>query len=63
VQTWSAQNEIPIGEIMPARNLWTLSQSWFEGRLSPDWKPRSRAASQKLLTEAGFVGSFWPLAD
>jgi len=48
---------------MPAANLWTLSQSWFEGRLSPDWKPRSRAASQKLLTEAGFAGSFWSLAD
>jgi len=63
VHTWSAQNEIPIGEIMPASGLWTLAQSWFDGRLSPDWKPRSRAASQKLLSAAGFVGSFWSLAD
>ena len=63
MQTWSAQNEIPIGEIMPARNLWTLSQSWFDGRLSPDWKPRSRAASQDLLSGAGFDGPFWSLAD
>jgi len=48
---------------MPASGLWTLAQSWFDGRLSPDWKPRSRAASQKLLSAAGFVGSFWSLAD
>ena len=58
---WSAQTETPIGEIMPASNLWFLSQSWFEGRLSPDWKARPRDQSQQLLTDAGFVGEFWTL--
>ena len=58
---WSAQTETPIGEIMPASNLWFLSQSWYEGRLSFDWKPRSREASQQLLSDAGFVGAFWTL--
>ena len=46
---------------MPAANLWYLSQSWFEGRLSPDWKPRSPDAAQQLLTDAGFTGPFWSL--
>ena len=62
MQLWSAQTETPIGEIMPASNLWFLSKSWFEGRLSPDWKPRSAAQSQQLLTDAGFIGSFWTLS-
>lgn len=63
MRLWSAQNEMPLGEIMPAANLWVLARSWFEGRLSPDWKPRSRAASQQLLADAGFAGPFWTLAD
>lgn len=58
---WSAQAEVPIGAIMPASNLWYLAQQWFEGRLSPDWKPRSRDLSQQLLVDAGFVGPFWTL--
>jgi hypothetical protein len=58
---WSAQAEIPIGEIMPAANLWYLSQSWYEGRLSPDWTPRSRDTAQQILTDAGFAGAFWSL--
>jgi hypothetical protein len=61
VHTWSAQAEIPIGAIMPASNLWYLSQRWFEGRLSPDWKPRSLQQSQQLLDDAGFTGPFWKL--
>lgn len=61
VHAWSAREEIPFGAIMPAANLWYLSQSWFEGRLSPDWKARPRDQSQQLLTDAGFVGQFWTL--
>jgi hypothetical protein len=63
VNQWSAQAERPIGAIMPASNLWILAQSWYKGRLSFDWKPRPREASQQLLFDAGFVGSFWSLAD
>ena len=60
---WSAQTETPIGEIVPASSLWLLSQSWYKGRLSFDWKPRARAASQQLLADAGFVSQFWTLPD
>ena len=47
---------------MPVANLWSLARTWYEGRLAPDWKPRSRDASQQLLTDAGFAGPFWSLA-
>ncbi|MEO7132856.1 MAG: hypothetical protein ABI024_01435 [Vicinamibacterales bacterium] len=52
---------MPIGAIMPAATLWSLAQRWFEGRLAPDWKPRSVAQSQQLLEDAGFAGPFWQL--
>lgn len=61
MHSWSAQTETPIGAIMPASNLWFLSRSWYEGRLTFDWKPRSREVSQQLLSDAGFVGPFWTL--
>jgi hypothetical protein len=48
---------------MPASNLWLLSQSWYMGRLSFDWKPRPRNQAQQLLSEAGFVGPFWSLPE
>jgi hypothetical protein len=48
---------------MPASNLWILAQAWYKGRLSFDWKPRTREASQQLLFDAGFVGGFWTLPD
>jgi hypothetical protein len=63
VRVWAARSETPIGAVMPAANLWSLAHSWFEGRLAPDWKPRSIDQSQQLLAGAGFVGSFWSLAD
>jgi len=47
---------------MPSRNLWDLSQHWYDGRLSPDWTPRPRGVSQQLLADAGFTGPFWSLA-
>jgi hypothetical protein len=61
VHRWSAQQETPIGAIMPAANLWRLSEHWYDGRRSPDWKPRPQELSQELLRDAGFSGSFWSL--
>jgi hypothetical protein len=48
---------------VPAANLWLLAEQWYEGRLSADWTPRSRAAAQQVLTDAGFVGAFWSLTN
>lgn len=61
MQAWSAHTETPIGAVMPAANLWYLSQQWYDERLSPDWKPRARDRSQQLLSDAGFIGPFWSL--
>jgi hypothetical protein len=61
VQLWSAQNEIPIGEIVMPDELHQLAGPWFEGRLALDWKPRPRESSQEILTAAGLRGPFWSL--
>lgn len=61
VQTWSAQTETPIGEIVPIARLWQLSRHWFENRMSPDWRKPQREVLQEMLRDHGFTGAFWSL--
>jgi len=41
--------------------LWRLAQRWYEGRLAPDWRPRTLDESQRILDEVGLTGTFWSL--
>ncbi|MFB9891768.1 alkylmercury lyase family protein [Planobispora takensis] len=58
---WSARTGRATGEAVPVARLWRLAQPWYGDRLDPDYRPRRTAASQRLLTEAGFTGDFWRL--
>ncbi len=46
---------------MPVAQLDALARRWYRDRLSAAWAPRSRAASQDLLTSVGLTGPFWTL--
>jgi len=46
---------------MPIPALWQLAQSWFNGRMSAAWAPRTLEQSQQLLAAAGFSGPFWSI--
>ena len=50
------------GATIPAQALCDLSHAWWETRLDPDWRPRSRDESQAILDRLGLVGPFWNLA-
>jgi hypothetical protein len=50
-----------MGASMPIPALWQLARSWFNGRMSPSWAPRTVEESQQLLAAAGFVGPFWSI--
>ncbi len=61
VHSWcSAQGREP-GAIVPLAQLAALAAAWYGDRLDPDWRPRSPAASQAVLDEAGLTGPFWQL--
>jgi hypothetical protein len=49
------------GEGMALPVLWELARRWYGDRLSPDWRPRSREESQRILDSVGLVGDFWRL--
>jgi hypothetical protein len=42
--------------------MWTLSQRWYGDRLNRTFTPRSTAAAQQLLEDAGLTSAFWQLA-
>jgi hypothetical protein len=43
------------------RQLHRSAQVWHGDRLDPDWRPRTRDASQALLESVGLTGEFWAL--
>jgi hypothetical protein len=49
------------GATVPLAQLQALARRWYGDRLDPDWRPRTPAASQELLNEAGLSGPFWRL--
>ena len=59
VQRWLGSRE--PGATVPVTTLCDLAHRWWGDRLSPDWKPRSRDASQAILDGLGLTGEFWQL--
>ena len=49
------------GETIPVTKLGELAHAWWDGRLSPDWTPRTRQQSQAILDGLGLTGEFWRL--
>jgi hypothetical protein len=49
------------GATIRAQKLCDLAHAWWDTRLDPDWRPRSRNENQAILDSLGLVGPFWQL--
>lgn len=49
------------GTIVALERMWLLAHRWYADRLDPQWRPRSREASQEILTSVGMTETFWDL--
>jgi hypothetical protein len=58
---WCAEHALPRGATLDLDTLRELARRWYGDRLDPDWRPRSTAESQRILTECGLTGEFWLL--
>ena len=58
---WLEGRPEPPGETIPAETLWRLADGWYADRVSPGWRPRSRAESRAILDGLGLTGPFWSL--
>ena len=59
VQRWLGSRE--PGATIPVNTLCELAHRWWGDRLSPDWQPRSREDSQRILDDLGLTDAFWQL--
>jgi hypothetical protein len=58
---WSGARGSAPGGTVPVATLYRLAERWYGDRLDPDWRPRTREASQAILAEVGLTGPFWEL--
>jgi len=49
------------GVTIPAQTLCDLAHAWWDTRLRPDWRARSRDENQAILDRLGLTGPFWRL--
>ena len=49
------------GATIPAQTLCNLAHAWWDTRLQPDWRPRSRDENQQILDSLDLDGPFWTL--
>ena len=38
-----------------------LAHAWWDDRLSPEWRPHTRAENQAILDRLGLTANFWRL--
>jgi hypothetical protein len=59
---WSRAHGREPGAVVGIGVLQELAARWYGDRLDPDWRPRTREASQAILDAVGLTGPFWQLA-
>lgn len=50
------------GLTIPVAKLAELAHAWWGDRLGANWKPRTLAQNQAILTAVGLTGAFWNLS-
>jgi hypothetical protein len=58
---WFAGSAAPLAATMTVDQCWTISATWYRGRLALDYQPPPPEARQALLTSVGLNGAAWIL--
>lgn len=58
---WRERCNMPRGEILSPKQIWTLAKVWYGNRLSPDFYGRTAEEAQQIFSQLGFRSPFWML--
>jgi hypothetical protein len=61
VSRWLAMHRHTRGAIVPLAQVWRLAKAWYADPRDPEWRPRTRDESQRVLASVGLLGEFWEL--
>jgi hypothetical protein len=61
IERWCEERGRERGATLGTDQLGALARRWYGNRLDPDWRPRTRADSQRILEETRLTGDFWRL--
>jgi hypothetical protein len=61
VARFNEARELAPGVTISATKMCELAQAWWDTRLAPDWRPRTRDENQAILERLGLTGDFWRL--
>ena len=59
MERWCRDRQVPSGAIVPLEQVWRLAKPWYADRLDYEWTPRTPAAMERLLADAGLTDDFW----
>jgi hypothetical protein len=58
---WLASRKAEAGAVFSIRQLWELSQRWYQDRMSPEYHGRTVEQVQEIFTELGLTSTFWQI--
>lgn len=61
MEHWLSANRAVRGTVVTLEQVWRLAEAWYVDPRGPEWRPRTRDESQRVLASVGLVGDFWEL--
>ena len=61
VDRWCADRSVTKGAVVPIEQVWRLAGPWYADRFDEDWRPKTPATIERLLSDAGLSGEFWKI--
>ena len=62
IEKWCSAWRLPRGAVLSLEQAWTLADSWYRDRLSPDWRRRTLDEAHELFRSLALTSEFWRLA-
>ncbi len=59
IERWLGGRE--PGATITSGKMCELAHAWWDTRLAPNWRPRTRGENQAILDRLGLTGDFWRL--
>lgn len=56
---WCEERAVARGAVVSLDQCWRLSQVWYPGRLTPDWRRMNAMETQAAFESVGLTGEFW----